>query len=487
VKSALGLWLALASGVPLSARAEGYYSGTKGARAMGRAGAFSVKADDLSAVSLNPAGLCRIEGTLLHVGNRWSYNAHTFTRQPTLDFGNLEAGVPPYVEFAPSKNQRPWQLLDPLLGVASTLGLEGWAFALSVFAPPGVAREQFSATGGQRYLMLDREAILLDTAASAAYRFGDELGVGTSLIWRQVPRLEYQLVIDASQFAGEANPVSSELDMRARTTGSDGFVPGAAFGAWYRPTPFLEFGVSTLWWFDDIHTDSRLSIQPISAEIDDEVVLRRDGEPADDVELSLALPHSARFGVRYRHFEGSRELFDLEIDLEYEAWSRVERFDLDGQGLVATLLAQRIDIGRIQIEKQWKNTWSLHVGGDVEVVPGLLALRGGLLHESAVADPRYAHVDFVSGRQWGGAVGASLFLSGFELAFAYDYRHQPSVTVTEGQARVYQVVPSSACQAPYTDADLCNAAYLGQSSPAVNGGTYFAHSHVAALDVLYRF
>lgn len=486
-RRALVLSLALLPSVALKAHAGGYYSGTKGARAAGRAGAFSVKADDLTAVSLNPAGLSRIEGTLLHVGNRFSRNMMSFTREPTLDYGNLEMGVAPPVEFAPSENGAPWQPLDPLLGVASSLGLERWVFALSVIAPPGVAREEFAVDGGQRYLMVEREGIMLDIAASAAFRLGDDIGVGASLIWRAVPRIDYALVVDAVPFPGEANPVSSEFDMLARTRGSDPFVPGVVLGAWYRPARFLELGASATLWLADIHTSSRLTIDPLSPEIDDEVVLRRDANFADDVSLSLPLAHSARLGVRYRHLEGARELFDVEVDVVYEAWSSVDRFTLDSNGLIATLLSQRIEIEQIQIEKQWQDTWSLHLGGDVNVLPGLLTARAGVAYETAVADRRYAHVDFPSGSQWGGALGASLFFSDVELALAYDFRRQSQVEVSEAEARVYQEVPSTSCAAPYTDPDLCNPAYAGQPSPTVNGGTYSAHSHMASLDLIYRF
>jgi len=470
----------------LEAHAGGYYSGTKGARAAGRAGAFSVKADDLSAVSLNPAGLSRIQGTLLHIGNRFSRNAMSFTREPTLDYGS-SASMPPLVEFAPSENGAPWQPLDPLLGVASSLGLERWVFALSVIAPPGVAREEFSVDGGQRYMMVEREAIMLDFAASAAYRFGDDVGVGGSFIWRAVPRIDYALVIDAGTFAGDANPVAGGFDTLARTRGSDPFVPGIVIGAWYRPAAFLELGASATFWLSGIRADSHLALDPLSPEIDDEIELRRDAYFADDVSLSLPLAHSARLGARYRHLDGGRELFDFEVDVSYEAWSSVDRFTLDSNGLVARAFNQSIDIGQIQIEKQWQDSWSLHAGGDAAILPGLLTARAGVAYESAMADRRYAHVDFPSGSQWGGALGASLFFSDVELAVAYGFRAQSQVRVSEAEGRVYQEVPASSCEAPYTDPDYCNPAYLGQPSPTVNGGTYSAHSHVASLDLIYRF
>src|SRR5687767_13667329 len=190
-----------------SAEASGYFSGTQGARASGRGGAFAAKADDLSAVALNPAELSHAGGTLIHLGNRFSYNAHSFTRAGTLDWGQLDEGVPPHVEFATVTNQKPWQLLDPLLGVASSLGLEDWSFALAAYAPAGVGRQEFPVTGGQRYMMVSREALILNYTASGAWKYGDMFGLGASLQWIHAPRIRYALVIDANLFPGEANPV----------------------------------------------------------------------------------------------------------------------------------------------------------------------------------------------------------------------------------------------------------------------------------------
>jgi long-subunit fatty acid transport protein len=143
--------------------------------------------------------------------------------------------------------------------------------------------------------------------------------------------------------------------------------------------------------------------------------LRRNGEPARDVRLSLPLPVSARAAVRYLQQRGERELFDLELDLTYEAWSRARRFTVDGDGLVATLLAQRVDLGFIAVEKHWRDTIGVHLGGDYALVLDLLTLRGGLFYVTAVSTRRYAHVDFVSGKQLGASLGASVFLGSAEL------------------------------------------------------------------------
>src|SRR5690606_20600189 len=197
-------------------------------------------------------------------------------------------------------------------------------------------------------------------------------------------------------------------------------------------------------------------------------------QPANDVTLELPLPLTFRAGVRYVGLSAGRELFDVELDLVYETWSRVERFTMDGDGLVATFRAQPVDIGLIEIEKQWRDTLGVHLGGDVVALPDLLVARGGLFYETAVADESYANVDFSSGKQLGFGLGTSWFLGGLELALGYEFRVQPPITVSEDAAGVYQEVPASQCDPPYTDPDFCHAEYLGQPAPSVNAGTYRA-------------
>lgn len=481
----LALLLVVSAAPP--ARAGGYFSGEKGARVAGRAGAYTAKADDIMAVAYNPAGLSDVGTTLIQVGNRFSYNSYEFERQPTLDWGNLQNGVPPYVEFEPVENDTPWQLLDPLLGVATNFGLKNWGFAFAVYAPPSISKERFPIDGGQRYMMVEREATIVNWNLSAAWQYQKLFGVGLTLQAVAVPSVRYELIIEGHGMSNDAYPVSSPYDMHATVEGKDNFTPQAILGAWWRPAPFIELGVSGQVLPTSIETESELEIDPISDGFSGDAVLERDGQAANDVKLKLPLPMTARVGVRYIHLDEGAEVFDVEVDLAYEAWSRVESFELNSDGLIANLEGQEVPVGNIKIEKEWHDTLSVQVGGDYAVAPGLATVRGGLFYESAVSSPEYANVDFVGGAHLGGAVGGSVFFNRFEVALAYGFRHQIPVSVNESDARVYQETPSSPCEAPYTDPASCNPAYLGQPSPAVNAGTYRAYSHVASLDVLYRF
>ena len=250
----------------------GYYGGALGARAAGRSGAFVARADDPTAVQYNPAGLATIGGTVIMVGNRFSYNGYSYTRAPTEDWGHpidsmtragrdVRQGVEQQAAGRCSSRCSRWR---------RTSACRDWGFALAAFASPGASSFDFPTpnlmsppnAAGQRYMMLSREAIILNYTASAAWKFHDLFGVGVTAEWIAVPRLNYSLMIDGTPFAGGANPVYSNLDMVASTTGSDPFTFNAIIGAWFRPVPFLQFGLAGQVVPANIETKSTLQVTP---------------------------------------------------------------------------------------------------------------------------------------------------------------------------------------------------------------------------------
>ena len=477
--------LLLAATIASPAFADGgYYQGALGARAAGRGGAFVARADDVTAVSINPAGLADLDGTVIQVGNQFSYNSYDYTRAPTLDYGQSPTPTQPTI-FDKVHNGTPWQAALPFIGVSSRLGLHDWAFALAAFAPPGISKEQFPVDGGQRYMMVDREAIILNYAASAAWRFHDLFGVGVTLEWIAVPRLDYSLVINANPSQGAVNPVSSMYDVLAETSGSDPFTFNAIVGAWFRPAPSLQFGLAGQVVPANIVTHSTLTLTAQDQAFLGPITTGRNGDnTAHDVTVTLPLPLLVRGGGRYRHLAAGRELFDIELDVEYETWSRVKAFTVDstvdGYSLRATpqnAAASSVTIGTITVPKQWNDVLSVKLGGDFNLVPDRWTLRAGVYYETAAAPSAYANVDFPAGAQLGGALGASLLLHRWEVALTYQLRYQPSFTVAEADARVYQQTPGGSCTAPSTDPNVCN----------VNAGTYAAASHLVSLAVLYRY
>ena len=87
------------------------------------------------------------------------------------------------------------------------------------------------------------------------------------------------------------------------------------------------------------------------------VELTRDGYPANDVNITLPLPLNARVGARYRGLAGTREIFDVELDVEYETWSRVNEFTLDTHGLVADFQGANADLNRSRSRSTGATRW----------------------------------------------------------------------------------------------------------------------------------
>jgi hypothetical protein len=281
--------------------------------------------------------------------------------------------------------------------------------------------------------------------------------------------------------------VSSTVDVQSRVKGSDFFTLNAILGAWVRPIKNLEIGLSGQILPSEIHTKSTLDVSLVNGSPTDTITLKRNGTPANDVSLTLPLPMTARLGARYRHLDGEREVFDVELDGVYETWSRVGHFRLDSNHLIADYSGNPVPIGVIDINKSWQNTLGIHLGGDFAVVPKRLTVRAGAYYETPVSEPAYENIDFPQGPQFGGAVGASVYVGKLQISVAGEYRAQAQVYVSDSDSRVYQQTPGSTCKAPYTDTANCNATYLGVPGPPANGGVYNAYSVIGTLEAAYRF
>src|SRR5690606_36786905 len=128
--------------------------------------------------------------------------------------------------------------------VHSDFSLKDWGFALSAASPSGISHLTYPIDGGQRYMMVQRRAQIQVYSASFARKFHDLFGLGASLQWVHGPRLDYSLVVNGNPAQASATPASGQLDLLANDSGSDSFTPNAVLGAWPRPHPSIEIGLS---------------------------------------------------------------------------------------------------------------------------------------------------------------------------------------------------------------------------------------------------
>jgi long-chain fatty acid transport protein len=465
--------------VPATAFAGGYFIGPIGGKAIGRAGAFTAKANDLSAAFYNPAGFAHLGSTTLQLDNKFAYNDISFQREPFL---NADATV---TTFSKVENTNKFQPLDPLLGIGTTFGLRDFAFAFVAYANSGISSLQFPADGAQRYMMIERDAMFINYTANIAWKPISDFAIGVSAQAIVVPSLTYKLAINGEpgSFLSDPRPDQNEGDLISTIEATDMFTFNAIVGAWYRVSSSFELGLSGQVVPSKIEAEGPINLKfvDLAAAAQDagtpaltDPFTYRESDPtkdANDITLTLPLPLTARLGGRYisRRADGT-EAFDVELDVSYETWSSVDKLTMDSRGLVGNVTVSQFDVGVINVDKQWQDVFGVSLGGDFNVVPAFLDLRAGAYYETAVSKPDYANVDFVTGQQIGGTLGSTFSFGNLQLSLAYEYRFQPTQKTTIAQGKVRQISPLQP-----------------DNTLVVNAGSYDASAHCAAVGLNYKF
>jgi len=413
-----------------------------GARATARGGAFSVLANDLTAFVHNPGGLSRLTGTHMMYNHMVVYNPVTFTRAETgIPNTGYSLSDPPGDPLAPSENKTPIFGLGASIGIASDFGLDDWTFAFLIHGPNSVGQREFDVNGGQRYVMTKFDTILIEYSLGVAYGKKDVFGVGAALHLGHSPKTNFDLVTDGGTSEDELHPYyNTSGDVLAKLSLSDPFCWGLTLGAWWRPVPSFEFGASG-------------RVVPITMNLAGDLTLENTPQSNfseaqlavtdSEAQLVLEIPMSARVGVRYRGLEGDRELFDIELNFVWENYSSLEAYETQLGGMLNLYTA--VEAPDLHIEKQWKDTLSLRLGGSYNLVEDALWLSGGAFWERGAAPAPYATLDFMSFDRYGAAGGIRWSGYGIDITLAYMWIAQADVENTEAEAKYFQQRPIVPC------------------------------------------
>lgn len=450
---------AAAAAVAPSARAGGFEVPDNGARSVGRGTAQTVSVQDLTAIQYNPGALVRLEGG----SAMWHHNVvlhETRFRRATLSEGWLEDAGTTFEEVADRES------VFALGGfVAAGLRTGDVAFALGVYGPSSVGRHDFPDYGPQSFMLTETDLLLAYYSVAAAWAPSESAGVGVTLQWADLQKMDYELVVDATPTFGAASlsplpdPESAQLLTKLRL--SDRFAFTAVAGGFWRPAPGLELGAS-------FRLPVRL--EPEGGVSVDKPTLVTDALSA---RLALTLPFLARAGVRVFGLDGGGgELWDLELDLVWEGWSSIDRYVVEMDGKIS---GQEVD--RLVIEKRWRDTWSIRLGGDLALLPRLLTVRAGAFWESGASPETYSHIDFPSFMRLGTGAGLTVDLGTLSLTAAYQHVFQEDREVTEVAAKQFQQRPLRPCPAD------CG----GLPGVMANAGTFETSFDVISLGLDWAF
>ncbi|MCB9637659.1 MAG: outer membrane protein transport protein [Myxococcales bacterium] len=363
------------------AHAAGFYLPGRGVSSMARGGTGIAGADSLQAMWYNPANLAAFKGVNLLIDAGVIFSGSDFQRSDrTRPDGTTE-------KFSLVQNEAP-PLPDPSLMFAYGWKDPNITVALGIYAPYALSLK-FPDTGPQRYGIVDMSgSLFVVSQASIAWAPHPRFRLGLSI---QNVTVTVRLMTAASAYLGIFGEAESpDLDLYTEGRLNSYFNISGNLGAWGRAVDLPGFKL-----------DLAASMQaPVRVQGEGTMRVRLPTHPlfdpttveGDQVSAGFWLPFIIR-GAARASFWGDRA--DIEVAFVYETWSMhdVISFSPTGSGIVLRNVPTIGDyvVPPINIPRNWKDAFSVRVGGKVEVVKGWFQILYGYIFEaSAIPDDMFS-------------------------------------------------------------------------------------------------
>jgi long-chain fatty acid transport protein len=230
-----------------------------------------------------------------------------------------------------------------------------------------------------------------------------------------------------------------------------------------------------------------------------------EGPAVADLAPAPAPPPPTEPASRHVRDPLATDLWDIEADLTWannSALDNIEiRFPGDASGK-GTLPVAGVAGGEIppnaDQKRGYKDVFGIRVGGDFNVIPDKLALRGGTFFETAAANPQYQNIDFAASTRFGLALGLTYRLRfgdgektrAFELMLGYGHIFFGEQSRTDPNASGSPALAGTSCNKvdPIAGTQTCsdgNQRY--RTKWPVNLGTITNSINVINAGVAYRF
>jgi long-chain fatty acid transport protein len=314
--------------IPSLAFASGFQLNEVGARAMGMGGAFTAKANDLTAMYFNPAGLAYQRGFGAYVGGTMILPATTFTG-PTGTSTDMV--------------KQTFLLPNAYFGYGMENGL---AFGVGLFVPFGLGTEWPAGWAG-RFSAMKSDIQVIMVNPTIAYAVNDQfmLGAGVSMAFANV-----ELGYDVPTFSSLAplTPSSGSVKLEA-TKNAFSFDAGAI----YKPVPEFSIGVSYRHSTSlDLEGDAVFTnMQALSTYF-----------PGGTGKTNITLPNTIFAGIAW----DVNEALTLSADYHWVGWSTYDSLNLDlplGPAAPPALGGRPLQ-GPSRSEKAWKDVYLIRAGGE---------------------------------------------------------------------------------------------------------------------------
>lgn len=430
-----GACIAAAILAPQLARGGGFYVGDIGARGMGRGGAFVASPDSLLAIHYNPAGLSLLRGLHVEASLALVDMDLTFSRTcPCVDPMRTDAAqldTALTAKFDPVDSHTP--LAIPFLGIGYGFPIFDLTVAAAVWGPnsgrhdwgelPGTESPAFIAAAEnapQRYNALVVRNIEINYALAAAMSPLEGLRLGAAVMLYQTGTEQpVHLWINSASLAStpEDPRFDLPLDFKYRQAPTLGWsvgasydvLPGLTIGSSFRGKRYVDSEGTIGVHLPKLLTDAGASIT------------------GDQIRVELETAPILRVGAQFQ----LPKVFRAEAAVVAEFWSAHKQIVVTPQNVEFALGEQRQVLGPIIQDRNWDDTFSLRIGGEIDLFKPLLGITAGYFFEPSAIAPQVLDPSRVDLDKHGISLGLSTQMFGATLEVSAAYVALTGVTITD--------------------------------------------------------
>ncbi|HEX4460207.1 MAG TPA: outer membrane protein transport protein [Polyangia bacterium] len=402
--------IAIATLLSSTAWAGNMFLPARGARALGRGGAFTAGVDDGSAIYYNPGGLADIEGISVLVDGALIFQRAGYDR--------VDSGGNPQPHVQANMNLIP----IPTLAITwQPRGIRGHrlTFAAGVWTPY-LGLDTWPTNGPQRYSNITLNGSILtvaEVAMSIKITEWFRLGFGFENMFIH---FNSQVALSACTQLNCA-PEDQGFDARTQVDSDSWFTPSGVVGAILK--------------FDKIRIGANLQL-PFWVHSNGTVASRLPTDPffanaavnGNQVGVDFNLPLQLRLGVELRPIDRLR----IEVDGDYEAWSMQKDFVIKPHNVYISGVPGigNYYLNTLYLVRDLQDTFAVMVGGEFETVANRLWLRAGWIYESNATPNKAASVLTPDAARNLLTLGGALKLWNvrFDLAYAHVFFADRNVT-----------------------------------------------------------
>lgn len=519
----VGLGLALGTACfagAQAASANGLEIPENGTEVMGRAGAWTARADNPLAAALNPAGLAG-QKTGMVVNANFTYQSMCFDRAGNYADGGNFTGT----AFSDQYYNKPYPKVCKKNGVGdvNVVPQLGFNFAfnsklslgvLPLWTPSGTGKADFplavnfdgspaepgpnTAPAPQRFMIVSRGARIIMPTFGLGYEVAPGFRLGASFQW-VITMFNSRVSSNGTQSTaqdiaqGPASSTSSEVKW------NQFFTPAAVLGAMYSPMDDFDIGAMFRYSADIVKRDGEVTVTaPVYGRGTNAV-----NTPTDTTvklkEFRIPQPWEARLGFRFHPrrkgvtlpAEGRRDFlthdqFDIELDIGYANNRQMDKLTVLFYPDQFIAFGNTVRASTVppdaSIQKNWKNTLEFRLGGEYVAIPERLGIRLGGYFRTRGQDPDYLNLDFHPGQMFGFFLGATIRVAkAVDVAVGYGHLFVEPFETNNGKIRAlvgtapdangtYSVCPSEPT-GPYRSCTVSNNGRLTSSYNMFSLGT----------------